>query len=191
MLADTDLYRAAAASTVVAIVALIAAGVTIALFFAGAGSFWGPVNDLFVVVTVLALILPILAVDRLAAANGVGWIRIVTVTAVCGSLLIAIGQILLVLSVISLGTSFVTGGVGFIPIAIWLLAMVVLSFASGALPASVGWAAAGALAFIVVDAVVGIAGSGPILWVAGLALLTALVVWLCVLSSTLLSRATA
>jgi hypothetical protein len=191
MLTDTDLYRAAAASTVVAIVALIAAGITIALFFGGAGSFWGPVNDVFVVVTVLALILPILAVDRLAAAHGVGWMRIVTVAAVLGALLIATGQMLLVLGIIELQTSFLTGGVGFIPIAVWLVAMVVLSFVSGALPASIGWAAAGALALIVVDAVIGITASGPILWVAGAALLTALVVWLGVLSSTLLSRATA
>jgi hypothetical protein len=191
MLLDIDLYRAAAASTVVAIVALIAAGITIALFFGGAGSFWGPVNDLFVVVTALALILPILAVDRLAAANGVGWMRIVTVAAVLGALLIAIGQMLLVLGVIDLQTSFVTGGVGFIPIAVWIVAMVVLAFGSGALPAAVGWAAAGVLAFIVVDAVVGIAASGPILWVAGFVLLSALVVWLWILSSTLLSHAAA
>jgi hypothetical protein len=191
MLTDTDLYRAATASTVVAIVALIAAGITIALFFGGAGSFWGPVNDLFVVVTALAMILPILAVDRLATVNGVGWIRIVTVAAILGALLIAIGQMLLVLGVIELQTSFVTGGIGFIPIAVWLVALVVLTFASGALPAQVGWAAAGVLAFIVVDAVIGIAGSGPILWVAGVALLTALVVWLWILSSTLLAHATA
>ena len=191
MLSDADLYRAAGASTVVAIVALVAAGITIALFFGGAGYFWGPVNDLFTIVTVLALILPILAVDRLAGANGVGWIRIVTVAAILGSLLIATGQLLLVLGVIELQTSFVTGGVGFIPIMVWLVAMVVLAFGSGALPAPIGWAAAGVLAFVVVETVVGMATSGPLLWVASVALLAALVGWLWTLSSTLLSRATA
>ena len=81
MLPDNDLYRAAGASAVVALIALVIAGITIALFFGGAGAFWGPVNDMFVVVTVLALILPILAVDRLAAEGGIGWMRVVTIAA--------------------------------------------------------------------------------------------------------------
>ena len=68
MLSDSQLYPAAGASAVVSIIALVISGVALALFFGGAGAFWGPVNDMFVVVTVLALILPILAVDRLAAA---------------------------------------------------------------------------------------------------------------------------
>jgi hypothetical protein len=124
MLPDTDLYRAAGASTIVAIIALVAAGVAFALFLGGAGAVWGPVNDLFVVVTAIAMIVPMLAVDRLAADQGIGWMRIVTIVAVLGALLIAVGQTLLVLGVISLGTSFVTGGVGFLPVAVWLVALV-------------------------------------------------------------------
>ena len=189
MLTDTDLYRAAGASAVVSLIALIISGITIALFFGGAGYFWGPVNDLFIVVTVLALILPMLAVDRLAAANGIGWMRIVTIVAILGAVLIATGQMLLVLGVISLETSFVTGGVGFIPIVVWLVALIILSFVSGTLPAPIGWAAVGVLALIVVEAVVGTATSGPLLWVASVALLAALVAWLWFLSSALLSRA--
>jgi hypothetical protein len=191
MLPDTDLYRAAGASTVVAMIALVAAGIALALFFGGAGGFWGPVNDLLIVVTCIALILPMLAVDRLAAEHGVGWMRIVTIVAILGALLIAIGQTLLVLGVISLETSFVTGGIGFVPVAVWLVALVVLTFASGTLPASIGWAAVGVLALVAVEAVVAAATPGPLLWVASIALLAAIVAWLWVLSSTFLSRATA
>jgi hypothetical protein len=92
MLPDSDLYRAAGASTIVAIIALVAAGVAFALFLGGAGAIWGPVNDLFVVVTAIAMIVPMLAVDRLAADQGIGWMRIVTIVAVLGALLIAVGR---------------------------------------------------------------------------------------------------
>jgi hypothetical protein len=191
MLPDNDLYRAAGASAVVALLALVIAGITIALFFGGAGAFWGPVNDMFVVVTVLALILPILAVDRLAAEGGIGWTRVVTIAAILGAVLIAIGQTALVLGFLSLQGSFVTGGVGFVPIVIWLVALAILSFGSGVLPPQIGWAAVAVLALIVVDALVGVAAAtGPVLWIVSIALLTALVAWLWILSSTLLSRAT-
>jgi hypothetical protein len=191
MLPDTDLYRAAGASAVVALIALVIAGITIALFFGGAGAFWGPVNDMFVVVTVLALILPILAVDRLAAEAGIGWMRVVTIAAILGSVLIAIGQMALVLGLLSLQGSFVTGGIGFVPIVIWLVALAILSFGSGVLPPPIGWAAVIVLVLIGVDALVGVAAAtGPILWIVSIALLTALIAWLWILSSTLLSRAT-
>jgi hypothetical protein len=191
MLPDNDLYRAAGASAVVALLALVIAGITIALFFGGAGAFWGPVNDMFVVVTVLALILPILAVDRLAAEGGIGWTRVVTIAAILGAVLIAIGQTALVLGFLSLQGSFVTGGVGFVPIVIWLVALAILSFGSGVLPPQIGWAAVAVLALIGVDALVGLAAAtGPVLWIVSIALLTALVAWLWILSSTLLSRAT-
>jgi hypothetical protein len=192
MLPDTDLYRAAGASTVVALIALVISGITIALFFGGAGAFWGPVNDMFIVVTVLALILPILAVDRLAAESGVGWMRLVTIAAVGGSVLIAVGQLALVLGFLSLQSSFVTGGLGFIPIVVWLVALVVLTFGSGVLPSPIGWTAVAVLALIGLEALAGVvAATGPILWVASIALLAALVAWLWTLSSALLSRSAA
>jgi hypothetical protein len=188
MLADTDLYRAAGASGVVALIALVIAGITIALFFGGAGAFWGPVNDMFIVVTVLALILPMLAVDRLAAESGVGWLRPVTIAGIAGAVLIAVGQTLLVIGVIDLRSSFVTGGVGFIPIVVWLVALVVLAFGSHAIPQPIGSAALAVLALIVVEAVVGTATTGPVLWVVSVALLAAFVAWLWILSMALLER---
>ena len=191
MLPDSDLYPAAGASAVVALIALVISGITLALFFGGAGAFWGPVNDMFIVVTVLALILPMLAVDRLAADAGIGWVRLVTIGAVLGAILIAVGQTALVLGFLSLQGSFVTGGLGFIPIVVWLVALVVLAFASGVLPSPVGGAAVVVLVLIGVEALVGSATYGPLLWIASIALLAAMVAWLWILSSTLLARAPA
>jgi hypothetical protein len=190
MLADTDLYRSAGASAVVALIALVIAGIALALFFGGAGAFWGPVNDMFLVVSVLALILPMLAVDRLAADGGAGWMRLVTLAGIVGALIVAVGQTLLVLGVITLQQSFVTGGVGFLPLLVWFVALVVLAFGSNVLPAPIGWAAVAVLALIVVEAVVGIAAAGPLLWVASVALLAALAACLWTLSTTFLARAT-
>jgi len=178
MLPDSDLYPAAGASAVVALIALVISGITLALFFGGAGAFWGPVNDMFIVVTVLALILPMLAVDRLAADAGIGWVRLVTIGAVLGAILIAVGQTALVLGFLSLQGSFVTGGLGFIPIVVWLVALVVLTFASGVLPSPVGGAAVVVLVLIGVEALVGSATYGPLLWIASIALLAAMVAWL-------------
>ncbi len=190
MISDSDLYRAAGISGAIAIVALIISGITIALFFGGAGAFWGPINDVFVVFTVLALILPLLAVDRWVAEQGVGWMRIVTVAAILGTILIAVGQTLLVLGVITLQASFVTGGVGFLPVFIWLVSLVVLAFGNGSIPAPVGWAAAAVIASIGVDVAISMATTGPLLWIASVGLLVAIVVWLWTLTSALLSRAT-
>lgn len=191
MLSDSQLYPAAGASAVVALIALVISGIALALFFGGAGVFWGPVNDLFLVVTVLALILPILAVDRLAAQHGVGWMRFVSVIAIVGVVVIAVGQTALVLGFLSLDGSYVTGAIGFIAVIVWLVALPVLAFASGALPTTVGWAAIAVLVLIVVEAVVAMVVMGPLVGVASVALLAALSVWLWTLSSTLLSRSVA
>ena len=191
MLPDSDLYPAAGASAVVALIALVISGITLALFFGGAGAFWGPVNDLFIVVTVLALILPMLAVDRLAVEAGIGWMRLVTIVAVLGAILVAVGQTALVLGFLSLQGSFVTGGVGFFAIVVWLVALVVLSFGSGVLPSPVGWTAVAVLGLIGVEALVGMAKFDPLLWIASVALLAAMVAWLWILSSALLARAPA
>ena len=188
MLSDSQLYPAAGASAVVSLIALVVSGVALALFFGGAGAFWGPVNDMFLVVTVLALILPILAVDRLAAEQGAGWMRLVSIAAIIGAILIAVGQTALVIGALSLEGSFVTGGIGFIPIVGWLVALAILSLGSGALPPLVGWAAVAVLVLIGVEALVTAVAMGPLVWIASIALLVALVAWLWALSSTLLSR---
>jgi len=81
---DTGLFRSAGYSAVLGAVSLVAAGITLALFFGGAGHVWGPVNDIFDAVMLLAIILPVLAVDRLAGPAAQSWVRIVTVAALAG-----------------------------------------------------------------------------------------------------------
>ena len=94
--------RAASRALYAAVVTMIASMVAISLFFGGAGAFWGPVNDLFVVATVL-LLLPAMAVlYRLAGGRAGTWFKILTVAAAAGVLLIAVGQLALVAGLITL-----------------------------------------------------------------------------------------
>jgi hypothetical protein len=185
------LYRAAGLSGVVALVALVVAAVTIALFFGGAGQVFGPINDVFVAIMVIALILPILAVDRLAVGQAGLWLRIVSVGAITGAVLVAVGQLLLVVGVIDLETSFVTGGLGIIPVLVWIVALIVLAVPLGILPSPVGWLAGGAIALIVVGSLVTVVTTGPIAWAAWIAVGVILAVWLANLSATFLGRAAA
>lgn len=188
MLTDSQLYPAAGASAVVAAIALVISGIALALFFGGAGAFWGPVNDMFVVVTVIALILPILAVDRLAAQHGVGWMRFVSIITVIGVVVVAVGQTALVLGFLTLEGSYVTGGIGLIGIVAWLIALPILAFGSGVLPSTVGWTAIGVLLLIVVEALVAMVMMGPLVAIASVALVTVMSAWLWTVSTTLLSQ---
>ena len=65
-MATADLYRLASLSSWIALVALVLSGIALALFFGGAGQFWGPVNDGFLVVT---------AVLYAVLASGSMWVR--------------------------------------------------------------------------------------------------------------------
>jgi hypothetical protein len=186
---DQTLYRAAGISAAIALVTLMVAGIALALFFGGRGAFFGPINDVFLSATTIALILPIIAVDRMTG-EPILWLRIVTIAAVAGAVLIAVGQILLVLGVIRLEDSYITGGLGFLPILAWMIALVILSLGMGVVPVAVGWTAAATLSLIVLEAVVGSLSTGLAMWVATIALVIALLAWLGSLSASLLTRAT-
>jgi len=185
------LYRAAGLSGVVALVALVVAAVTIALFFGGAGQVFGPINDVSVAIMVIALILPILAVDRLAAGQAGLWLRIVSVGAITGAVLIAVGQLLLVVGVIDLETSFVTGGLGVIPVLVWIVALIVLAVPLDIIPSSVGWLAGATIGLIVVGSLVTFVTTGPAAWAAWIAVCVVLAVWLANLSASFMGRAAA
>jgi hypothetical protein len=187
---DQTLYRTAGASAALALLTLVLSGIALALFFGGAGQFWGPVNDVLISLTAIALLLPMIAVDRLAG-DAVPWLRAVTIAAIAGSLLIAVGQFALVAGIISLEGSYVTGGLGVLPVLAWMVAVVILSFGVHVLPTTIGAGAAVALALILVVATMGFITTGPFLWLAGGVLLLALVVWLGTLSAGLLGSATA
>jgi hypothetical protein len=186
---DSGLFRSAGSSALIGVLFLAAAAITIALFFGGAGQFWGPVNDVFVALLLLAIILPVLAVDRLAGPGAQPWIRIVTVAALAGLTLGAIGQILLVAGVIDLQTSFITGGLGIIPFYAWLVALAVLAFGPGVLPPTVGWLVIAIIALTVGIAVISSITMGPALWIACVALAGVLAVWLLTLGGELSRRA--
>jgi hypothetical protein len=190
MMIDTaTLYRLAGWSAAVAIVTLIISGIALAIFFQ-IGEPWGSINDFFVVLTALALILPMLAVDRVAVDRA-GWLRIVTIVAIGGAVLIAIGQSLLIARVIDLQASYLTGGIGLVPVLVWLVALVVLAFGSHALVPAIGWSALASLAMVVIFSLVAAATMGPAMWVASIVLLLAISAWLALLSADLLARVSA
>jgi hypothetical protein len=180
-----DLERLAGPSTWVALVALVLSAIALALFFGGAGQFWGPVNDAFIVVAVLALIPAVLAVDRAAGDHGAPWTRIVTVAALAGIVLMASGQTLLIVGRLSLEGSYVTGGIGVIPFIAWIVLVAALSLASGVLPRPVGWLAVASLAAIVAASILAALTRGPLLWVAAVGVVVVLSAWLAMLASAL------
>jgi hypothetical protein len=184
-MATADLYRLAGLSGWIALVALVLSGIALGLFFGGAGEFWGPINDALIVVTAIGLILPVLAVDRLAGDHGTPWVAIVTIAAVAGLVLIAVGQTLLIVGRLSLDGSYVTGGIGIVPVLAWIVLVAVLSLASGVMPSTVGWLAVATLAAIVVVSIVAVVTRGPALGVASVAMLIAVSAWLASLASWL------
>jgi hypothetical protein len=186
MIETATLFRFAGWSAAAAIVTLVISGIALAIFFQ-VGEPWGSINDFFIVLTALALILPILAVDRIAVDRA-GWLRIITIVAIGGAALIAIGQSLLIARVIDLQSSYVTGGIGVLPVLAWMLGLVVLAFGSHALVPAIGWSALASLAMVVIFSLIAAATMGPAMWVASVVLLLAISAWLAVLSADLLAR---
>jgi len=189
MMATADLYRVAYVTTWVALVALVLSGVALALFFGGAGQFWGPVNDALIVVTVIALVPTVLAVARLTGDRAAPWTTILTVATIAGLVLIAVGQTLLIVGRLSLDGSYVTGGVGVSPLLAWIVFTAILALGRGILPASLGWFAVATIGLIVVMSAVAVVTQGPLLWAAGVALLIALSGWIAGLAMTFGSEA--
>ncbi len=146
--------RTASLALYAAVVTMVSSMVAISLFFGGAGAFWGPVNDLLVVATVL-LLLPALIVVRGLARGYVGsWFTGLTVAAVIGVLVIAAGQLALVAGLITLDTSFLTGGLGVLPVIAWLGSTALLGLRTPVLERATGWWAVAFMAVVVATFVV-------------------------------------
>ena len=188
MIATTDLHRAAGYSALAAMASLLVAGVTIALFFGGAGAVFGPINDVFTSLTLILLILPVLAIRALVGGAGGPSFELVSLLALAGIALAAVGQLLLVAGVISLESSFVTGGVGILPVLAWAIALAVLAFGAHALPIDLGWASAVMLAFVALTTVVASVTMGAPVAAVSVGLVVSLELWLGVLASTLFAR---
>lgn len=190
MIETAALYRAAGISAAVAVVAFVISAVALALFFGGAGRFWGPVNDVFIAICMIALILPILAIDRMAEGEAGIWLRVVTVAALAGAVLAATGQLLLVVGVIDLQTSYVTGGLGFLPVLVWMMALVVLAGPLDLVPAAVGWLAAAGLVLVVIASISTVITMGPPTWLAWAAVVVVFALWMGSLATSFLGGAT-
>ncbi len=188
MMSDTDLYRLATWSTWLSLVTLVISGVALVIFFAGPGEPFGSINDACVAIALIALVPAILAVDRLAGDHISPWVRIVTIAAVTGVVLAAVGNVLLILRVITLQDSFISGGLGILPVLAWLVLVVVLSIGIGSLPVGVGWLAIAVLLGIVVFSVIGAITTGPFLWAAGVSLLVVIAAWFAILASAFAAR---
>jgi len=189
-MATTDLYRLASMSTWIALVALVLSGIALALFFAGAGELWGPVNDALIVVTVIALIPAVVVVLRAAGDRGTPWVALVSLLTIAGLVLIAVGQTFLIVGRLSLDGSYVTGGIGTIPVLAWMVLTAVLALGFDVLPDRVGWLAVAALVAIVVFSMTAAITMGPVLWVEAIALLAILALWLGSLATTFADVAT-
>jgi hypothetical protein len=188
LIAESTLMRTAGLSAFVAISFLVVSGIATALFFGGRGEPWGHLSDIAVSVTLMALVLPVIAVEQLARERTGIWLEVVSVAAIAGILLAATGQLLLVLGVIRLETSFVTGGLGVLPVFAWLASVGLLALAMGLLPAQVGWLAMAVIVLAVGLAVVSAVADGPVQWAGSLTLLAVLVGWMGSLGLTLLDR---
>jgi hypothetical protein len=183
-MANADLYRLASLSTWMALVALVLSAIALALFFGGAGEFWGPVNDALIVVTAIALIPTVAAVARMAGDRGAPWVAIVSVAAIAGLVVMTVGQTLLILGRLSLDGSYVTGGIGIVPFIAWVVLVAVLGLGLDVLPSRIGWLALASVAAILVFSLTAAITLGPVLWVEAVAMLAVISFWLAGLATT-------
>ena len=173
-------------SAIAAVPVVILAGITVALFFRGAGDWLGPANDLLSVLALLLLLTPVLALNALHLSYAGGWLPILTLMALAGILVAALGQTLLVAGAISLGTSFITGGLGVVPLLIWAVAILVLGFQHQALPVYLSWLLLGVLALATALTIASMLGYPAAAWLLAVLLLIVLCAWLGCLGRELL-----
>jgi hypothetical protein len=189
MTESEGIFRVAGWSTWLALVALVISAIALALFFGGPGEPFGSINDAFIAIALVALVPAIVAVDRIAGERGSPWVRIISVAAIAGIVLITIGQVLLITRNLTLEGSYVTGGIGVVPVLAWIVLVAVLSLGLGVLSPAIGWLAVAALATIVVSSIVVSISTGLLPWVASVALLVAISAWLGGLAVEIGSRA--
>jgi hypothetical protein len=137
-----------------------------------------------IVVTAIALIPVVLAVGQVAGDLGQPWVRIVSIAALAGLVLMAVGQTLLIVGRLSLDGSYVTGGIGVTPVIAWIVLVAILGLGMGALPSLTGWLAVLTLVAIVVFSVTAAITLGPVLWVEAVALVAVMSLWLGSLATT-------
>lgn len=179
-------------ATQLSVVTLVLSGVALVLFFGGAGFIFGPINDIFVAIT-LFLLMPGVYIVRWLAKGRVGpWFDILSWLALAGMLLAAIGQLLLVVGVIDLQTSFVTGGVGILALLVWIGALSAVAIArrpASVVSLSTGWSGAALTGLAAFTAATGSILPQPVLYALGLPLAVAAGVWIFLLGRDLKRKA--
>lgn len=179
----------AGVSALLAVPALVLSGVFLALFFGGAGDFYGSLNDFFTALVMALLVPPALALPKVVGVAGGRWFRVVTWLSIAGLALATVGQLLLIVRVISLGMSFVTGSLGILPVVAWGGAQTYLGIRHGTPSRSVGWTIGAALAFSVLLTLAWSIGLDVGIWLLSIALLAALIGYLTLLGRRLLRYA--
>lgn len=111
------LSRLAPRATWAAIGTLVASTASLALFFAGAGGVFGPINDLLLAATFVLLVPAVLAVGHLPGAPS--WLRRLGAFALGGMAILVVGNILLVAGLVPLPVSFGTVSIGIVALLVW------------------------------------------------------------------------
>lgn len=182
------LMRLPGLSALLALPALLLAGIFFALFVGGRGDRFGSLNDFFSAVALLLLVAPAIAVYLIARDATGAWLLLLTVAAIVGMVLAAIGQFLLILRIIELQTSFVTGGIGIVPVLAWLGVTVWLAFSGHLLPNTVGWFGAATLASAALLTIASVVRLNSAVWLLSAILVAALGGWLITLGLALPGR---
>jgi hypothetical protein len=184
-----NVFRLAGAAAGIAVLTLVISGIALALFFGGAGAVWGPINDLFVAITVLLLIPAMVALMRLAPAEVGAWFTLISFLAIAGAVAVATVQLLLVVGVIDLQASFLFGGISILPVIAWGVAMAYLGLAHGVPTSLGGWLILGVLVTAGLLTVVSFTLGGMATVVLGVGVVGLLSAWLATLARDLLAYA--
>lgn len=182
-------FRFAAISAFLAVPALLLSALFLALFFGGAGDFFGPLNDFFVVVTLALLLWPAKTLMTIVGATGGRWFRVLTRLVFIGLGLAMAGQLLLIAGVISLEASFVTGNLGIMPVIVWGIAQVYLGLRHGTPSRLVGIAVTSVIALSILVIIAWAVDAGALLWLLSAVLVAALAGYFATLGQRLLASA--
>ncbi len=166
---------------------LAVAGVSIGLFFGGAGYIFGPINDVTTAATLLLIVPGALAVRRLASERVGAWFSVLTLATVAGIGVAAGGLLLLVARVIGLNDSFVAGGIGMLPFLGWLGGLAYVTLRRGVLTHRVGWLSVAVLGVAVLaSAISPMLPMNVLVFAFGLPLFAVLAAWLWLFGTDLL-----
>jgi hypothetical protein len=131
------------ASGIAAIIGLV----FLAAFFGGLGGYFGPLNDMAVVIHYILLLPIAAAIHQIVRPHAPGLSRVATTVGVVGMLAVIVLQVLLVAGVIPFQQQIGMVIVAFLVVTAWFVIVTVLGRSSGVLPASIPLAVLAGLVF--------------------------------------------